>query len=298
MNKFLYFRTVDDEANDGVTGLKTNTPSSFLFPADSLTSMQPTGDTALTLYFKPALLHGHSAESVRDTVVLNVTAGDTFEVMAKITDAIANPSRGHSDGFIVVADDVTTIDALAGATPAADSTVAAQYIHSSITSCGAITVNNPSGGYGIHEYYEVVDLGTGDSGDNCGEIGIYLPAQAVLIEGAMVPVELSSTNHGAVALHYHSASVDFDSAGAGTEWIGAGSSGTTSIPNADCDVDNAAGAVGKAVHSGTAAKVARGSAATYISLVAQEDLSSMGGTPKVGVYVKWAGGAGIAYTQG
>ena len=296
MNKFLYFRTVADEANDGVTGLKTNTPSSFLFPADSLTSMQPTGDAALTLYFKPALLHGHSAESVRDTVILNVTEGDIFEVMAKISDAIANPSRGHSDGFIVVADDVTTTDS--GTTALNDLAVAAQYIHSSITSCGAITVNNPSGGYGIHEYYEVVDLGTGDSGDNCGEIGVYLPAQAVLIEGAMVPVELASNAYGAVALHYHSASVDFDSAGGGTEWIGAGSSGTTSIPNADCDVDSAAGAVGKAVHSGTAAKVARGSAATYISLVAQEDLSSMGGTPKVGVYVKWAGGAGIAYTQG
>ena len=33
MRKFLYFRTVSDEANDGVTGLKTNNPSSFMFDA-------------------------------------------------------------------------------------------------------------------------------------------------------------------------------------------------------------------------------------------------------------------------
>ena len=31
MEKYLYFRSVTDEANDGVTGLKTNNPSSFLF---------------------------------------------------------------------------------------------------------------------------------------------------------------------------------------------------------------------------------------------------------------------------
>ena len=52
MRKYLYFRTVADEANDGVTGLKTNKPSSFLFPADNLTAIQPTDDGVLTLYFK------------------------------------------------------------------------------------------------------------------------------------------------------------------------------------------------------------------------------------------------------
>jgi len=294
MNKFLYFRTVDDEANDGVTGLKTNSPSSFMFPADTLTAMQPTGATALTMYFKPALLTGHSTDSLRDTVVLNVTEGDIFEVMAKITDAIANPSRGHSNGFIVVADDMVTTDAVAGASPAADTAVSARYIHSSITNCGAITVNNPSGGNGIHEYYEVLDIGTGDSGDVAALLSVKLPAQAVLIEGAMVPVELASNAYGLCALHYHSASVAFDSSGGGTEWIGAGSSGTASIPNADADLDSAAGVVGKAVHSGSIAKIARGTAETFISVVVQEDCSSMGGTPKLGVYIKWAGPAAVA----
>ena len=160
MNKFLYFRTVADEANDGVTGLKTNTPSSFLFPASTLTAIQPTDDGLLTLYFTPALNTVNSAGPLRDTVVLNVTEGDHFEVMEAITSAIANPSRGHSDGFIVIADDVTTTDALASPPdgPAADTKIAAKYIHGSITSCGAITVDNPSAGYGVHEYYEVLDV--------------------------------------------------------------------------------------------------------------------------------------------
>ena len=101
MRKFLYFRTVADEANDGVTGLKSNNPSSFMFDAENLTAMQPTSDTILTLYFKPALAHAsdYGMKGLRDTVNLNVTQGDTFEVMSKITDAIANPSRGHSDGY-------------------------------------------------------------------------------------------------------------------------------------------------------------------------------------------------------
>ena len=108
MRKYLYFRTVADEANDGVTGLKTNNPSSFLFPADNLTAIQPTNDGVLTLYFKPALAQGDNM--LRDSVNLNVNEGDHYEVMSAITDAIANPARGHSDGFIVIADDVATTD--------------------------------------------------------------------------------------------------------------------------------------------------------------------------------------------
>ena len=144
MRKYLYFRTVADEANDGVTGLKTNNPSSFLFPADNLTAIQPTDDGVLTLYFKPALAQGDNM--LRDSVNLNVNEGDHYEVMSAITDAIANPARGHSDGFIVIADDVTTTDSATSALN--DLAVNAQYVHSSITSCGDITVQ-PTSVYGI-----------------------------------------------------------------------------------------------------------------------------------------------------
>ena len=90
MRKFLYFRTVADEANDGVTGLKTNNPSSFMFDAENLTAMQPISDTVLTLYFKPALAHSsdYGMQGLRDTVNLTVSQGDTFEVMSAISDAI------------------------------------------------------------------------------------------------------------------------------------------------------------------------------------------------------------------
>ena len=47
--KYLYFRTEATDANDDATG------DSALFPALSLMGMQPTSDTALTLYFKSML---------------------------------------------------------------------------------------------------------------------------------------------------------------------------------------------------------------------------------------------------
>ena len=291
MEKYLYFRSVTDEANDGVTGLKTNNPSSFLFPASTLTAMQPTADTTLTLYFEPALNTVNSAGGLRDKVDLTVVAGDTFEVMSAISDAIANPTRGHSDGFITVCDAVTTTDSATAAL--ADLAVAGTFIHKSVSAC-AITVDNPSAGYGVHEYYEVLDVGTGDSGDVAALLSAYIPAQATLLEGAMTVVELAGSTHGLLSMNYHSSSVAFDaSAGSTTEWVGAAVS--TGIPaSTDCDVDSSGGVVGKSVTNGTTAQVARTTNATYISLVAQEDLSSMTGTPKVGVYLKWVGPAAIA----
>ena len=83
MEKYLYFRSVGDEANDGVTGLKTNNPSSFLFPASTLTAMQPTADATLTLYFEPAIAKANGG--LRDKVDLTVNEGDHFEVMSVIS---------------------------------------------------------------------------------------------------------------------------------------------------------------------------------------------------------------------
>ena len=412
MEKYLYFRSVTDEADDGVTGLKTNNPSSFLFPANTLTAMQPTDDGKLTLYFEPALAKG----CVRDTVILNVTEGDHFEVMESITAAIANPARGHHSSFITIADNVVTTDALATPPdgPPANTTVAAEYIHKSITSCGAITVNNPSNGFGVHEYYEVLDVGSVGSGDSAGELGISIPAGCVIQELAGTVVEKAASNHGAVAVYAHSSSINLDaSASATTEIIGAGAAakagtpqkpvytvtfagalitgntidfdvndtpltqqafdtdsnttvaglatklqalteietavvtdagggsdddriitvtgaepgvdlifspvviasgsgqttcviaqtvqpftaaGISCTPAADLDCDNTAGVVGKSVvYTGDA--IDRTSAATFIGLEAQEALTSMTGTPKVGVYVKWVGNPAVVHAQ-
>tara|TARA_R110000765_G_scaffold419330_1_gene523477 strand:+ start:86 stop:967 length:882 start_codon:yes stop_codon:yes gene_type:complete len=292
MNKFLYFRTVANEANDGVTGLKTSAPSSFMFPADTLTAMQPTSDTALTLYFSSALNNNNAVGGLRDTVVLNVSQGDIFEVMSAITDAIANPARGHSDGFIVIADDVATTDS--AVTALNDLAVSPRYAHGSITSCGAITVQPSSNGMGVHEYFETVDLSL-DVADNAvaGNLSIYIPAQAHITYAAITPVELAGNDIGSIALEVHSAH-DTGASG-GTEIVGADVAGNVSLPDADLDISSNA-LVGKSITMGTLAEIQRSTAASYFALVGKADMTStpMTGTPKVAVYLKWFGPAAVA----
>jgi hypothetical protein len=296
MRKFLYFRTVADEANDGVTGLKTNNPSSFMFNAEDLTAMQPTDDGILTLYFKPALAHGAGMEGLRDTVNLNVNQGDHFEVMAKITDAIANPSRGHSDGFIVVADDMTTTDS--ATTALNDLAIAGQYLHGSITSCGTITVQAPSAGYGVHEHYEVIDI-PGDAvadDDVLASAGIYIPAQAVLVEAMIINVKLSSAGDASCALEVHTAAIADNAASGGTEIIGAGVSGTHSLPNTDLNFGSG-DVLGESITGGTLisheSPLDRGAAVSYFHLCAKEGSMTPAGNAKIGLYLKWYGPAAV-----
>jgi len=294
MRKYLYFRTVADEANDGVTGLKTNKPSSFLFPADNLTAIQPTDDAVLTLYFKPALAQGDNM--LRDSVNLNVNEGDHYEVMSAITDAIANPTRGHSDGFIVIADDVTTTDS--ATTALNDLTVNAQYIHPSITSCGDIIVQ-PTSVFGVHEYFETVDLPAADTADDAvlAPLGIKIPAQATLVEASITAVELYSNDVGSVALEVHTAADT--GASAGTEIIGADQAGNLSLPDADLDVSSNA-ILGDTITGGTfishESPLDRGTDESFFHLVAKEDMSTTDptGTAKVAVYLKWYGPAAVA----
>ena len=296
MRKYLYFRTVADEANDGVTGLKTNNPSSFLFPADNLTAIQPTNDGVLTLYFKPALAQGDNM--LRDTVNLNVNEGDHYEVMTAITDAIANPTRGHSNGFVVIADDLAVTDSATAALD--DLAVTPQYIHTSITSCGDITVQ-PTSVYGVHEYFETVDLPAGDLADNVvlAALGIYIPAQATLVEASITAVELYTNDVGSVALEVHTAAQAFDAASAGTEIIGADVASNLSLPDADLDVSSNA-ILGDTITGGTLisheSPLDRGTNASYFHLCAKEDMSTTDptGTAKVAVYLKWYGPAAIA----
>jgi len=298
MRKFLYFRTVADEANDGVTGLKTNNPSSFMFDAENLTAMQPTSDTILTLYFKPALAHtsDYGMQGLRDTVNLNVTQGDTFEVMAKITDAIANPSRGHSDGFIVVADDVTTTDS--ATTALDDLSITGTYIHSSISSCGTITVQSPSAGYGVHEHYEVIDIPSDAVADNdvIASAGIYIPAQAVIVEAMIINVALSSAAAASCALEVHTSAVADNAASAGTEIIGADEASNLSIPDTDLNFGSG-DVIGESITGGTLisheSPLDRGTAVSYFQLCAKEGSMTPAGAAKIGLYLKWYGPAAV-----
>ena len=312
LDKWLYFRTVADMANDdGDTASAITSPTSLCVPASSMVSIAPASDTTIKMVFKAVRIpHGidtirmSSASYPHDQVVLTVTQGKTFEAMAGIVQAI-NSSARNDDGFIVIADDCVTTDS--AVTALNDLTIRSQYIHPNITACGAITCANTTGEYGIHEYFEVVNPGTADDDDVAASLTVKLPAQAVLISAALVPIKLATSNHGLLALEFHNAAIADDAASGGTEWVGAdtlnltqredaddygGTANTadnTSIPDADCDLDATAGVLGKGVFSGVADPIARSTAETFFHVTAKEDLSSMTGTPKVGVYIKWLG---------
>ena len=123
--KFLYFRTEATDANDDATG------DSALFPASSLMGMQPTSDTALTLYFK-SMLRGSGNEGAdntlanldnNDSVTVTIPNNTHLVAMKKIAEAITNPASGAV--IIVANDDSGGTEYLSG---------------SGITACGTISV--------------------------------------------------------------------------------------------------------------------------------------------------------------
>ena len=305
LDKWLYFRTVADMANDDRDTASAGTsPTSLCVPASSMVSVAPTSDTTITMTFNSARTshanvdsrHNKSKGYNHDTVVLTVTQGKTFEAMAGIIQAI-NSSKRSDDGFIVIADDCVTTDGAAGSSPAADTTIAAQYIHENITACGAITCGAQPyhGSYGIHEYYEIVSPATADNNDVAASLSVKLPAQAVLLGAAITSVEKAGSDHGLMALEYHNAAIADDAASGGTEWVGEDAANDLSIPDNNLDLDDTAGVLGASIYSGNAqVAVSRGTAETFLHVTAKEDLSSMTGTPKVGVWVRWLGLPAIA----
>ena len=124
MEKYLYFRTEATDANDDATG------DSALFPASSLMGMQPTSDTALTLYFKPMVRRDptgsvDSANSLdnHDSVVVTIPANTHIIAMRAISEII---NKTESSAFVVIAnDDSRGTEYLSG---------------SGITACDTITV--------------------------------------------------------------------------------------------------------------------------------------------------------------
>jgi len=123
--KYLYFRTEATDANDDATG------DSALFPASSLMGMQPTSDTALTLYFK-SMLRGSGNEGAgdalanldnNDSVILTISANTHLVAMTAIIQAINNPSS--ADVIIIANDDSGGTEYLSG---------------SGVSACGTISV--------------------------------------------------------------------------------------------------------------------------------------------------------------
>ena len=135
MDRYFYFRTQADQDNDD------GIDDSLCLPVRQIRSMNPSSDTAITITFDSVYntsTDGDNEVVIGDTVVLNINQGKTKEVLERLLEVINSSYPAYIDGFITVADDVTTTYLTSSA--AADETVAAQYIHPDITSCGAITI--------------------------------------------------------------------------------------------------------------------------------------------------------------
>ena len=282
IEKWLYFRTVTAVADDdGDAGSDGTNPTSFCIPSSRIKSMHPHTDTILNVQFHPIIqkdipngyLNQLNYEGI-DQCYINVSQGKIFEVMAAISAAVTNP-RGSS--FVVVADDVT-----------------GEYLDRNITSCGALYAYPTPYSIGMHEYIELITPASDCADDDViGSLSIKLPAQCILLEGALITRALAGGAAASCALEYHSAAIADDAASAGTEFVGADASGNTSIPDADLNFGSG-DIVEDTVHSGTAAPVDRGTAETHFQLVAKEGSMANLGTARILVYVKWWGSPAVS----
>ena len=107
MEKYLYFRTQADEDNDD------GVDDSLYVKVSNVTGILTTSTTAITIFFnsvKNEAGNGTDDENViSDSVIINVTAGKTKQVMQAIIRAINSTGPLYNDGVIVVADPVTSV---------------------------------------------------------------------------------------------------------------------------------------------------------------------------------------------
>ena len=126
MDKFFYFRDVADEIDDD------DASASVVVPVKNITAIGPHDSiTTLNIWFKNL-----KNEVVNDYVTLTVTRGKMKEVMAELVSAMN--SGPHSDGFVVIADNVATTTN-ASSIQGNDVTVVPSYISTDITSVSVVT---------------------------------------------------------------------------------------------------------------------------------------------------------------
>ena len=90
---------------------------------------------------------------------------------------------------------------------------------------GGVSLADSTTGFGYHEMYEVVSLSTSDAGDVSASLTKKLPAQARIVDAAIVAVELAGNDLGTICLNIHNAARANDLSKQGTEIIGAGAGG-------------------------------------------------------------------------
>ena len=118
MEKYLYFRTAGAIGDDDAAG------DSACYPLSNFMGFVPSADDTLNLYFKPAIAHSANdpdddAANIinNDKIVVTLSTVNTHkDVITKLSRLFAGAANGgiHQDGFIDVADDLTSTYAVTG----------------------------------------------------------------------------------------------------------------------------------------------------------------------------------------
>lgn len=139
-NVMLYFNTEADDDNIGAQTVGV-AATNCMFPAKNLVGMVPNLDGTLKVLFKSM----KNQEGKNDSVILTLGANNThLDVMKTIIRAINN-TRPTFNGFVNIADDLTTI--VGGA-----ATLTPKYVTDDrqetgfISACGDITLNHETNG--------------------------------------------------------------------------------------------------------------------------------------------------------
>ena len=112
---YLYFRTQATLADDDASS------DSAMFPLSKLRGMVPSADDTLNIYFDPMIPVQHDDQNASvinaDYVVCSIGTNDHKDAIAALTRLFAGAANGgsiYNDGFISVADDLTSVYAAAG----------------------------------------------------------------------------------------------------------------------------------------------------------------------------------------
>ena len=134
---YLVFHTAADDSYVNHTG--------------NLRGIDVTSNTEITMYFASS-----STANAHDSVVLNITAGTEIAVI----EALAAASNGRKNPVMVIADDISS-----------------EYIHGSITSCGAISTAR-----GIYKNVKNVVTNTTLVAADSGSLVVINPGATNLIQ--------------------------------------------------------------------------------------------------------------------
>ena len=114
---YLYFRT------QATLTLDDDSAQSAMFPLSRLTGMHPTADDTLAIHFEPQIRNNGDGQSGdftnNDKVICTIGANDhkdAITALSRLFSGAANGGPLYNDGFIVVADDLTSTYAVSEVT--------------------------------------------------------------------------------------------------------------------------------------------------------------------------------------